>query len=123
MSLVERVSTAWGGDVPDWVRLMAEHCTDSSQKRVSQEMGYSTTVISLVLSNKYPGDITAVETAFKGAFQSVTVNCPVLGELEAQRCLENQRRKYAATNATRVRLFKACNSGTCQYSRRNNERG
>ncbi|MCK9468175.1 MAG: hypothetical protein M0Q49_02055 [Porticoccaceae bacterium] len=121
MSPMDRIGTTWGDAAPQWVRLLAEQCALRSQKKVAEEMGYSTTVINQVLGNKYPGDLEAVETAFNGAFLSANVNCPVLGELAAHRCLENQRRKYAATNAIRVRLFKACHGG-CPHSRLHREK-
>ncbi|MDH5785359.1 MAG: XRE family transcriptional regulator [Chromatiales bacterium] len=118
MSAVARATNAWGNEQPDWVRVMAEQCDASSQKRVADDIGYSPAVVNTVLGNSYRGDLIAVEQAVKGAFLAATVNCPVLGELAAHICLEKQRQPYAATNATRVRLFKACHSGTCLHSRK-----
>jgi hypothetical protein len=38
------------------------------------------------------------------------VECPVIGEIPRQRCIEHQRRahRFAATNPMRVQLSKAC---------------
>lgn len=120
MSALAKAKAAWGDELPDWVAVMAEQCDVSSQKKVSAQMVYSPAVINQVLANNYGGkkggDLMAVKQAVEGAFLSVTVNCPVLGELPAHRCLEKQRQPYAATNSTRVMLYKKCHGG-CPHSR------
>jgi hypothetical protein len=120
MSALERAETSWGDDLPDWVRVMAEQCDATNQKRVAGVISYSPAVVNTVLANNYKGDLVAVEQAVNGAYLSVTVTCPVLGELAAHTCLEKQRQPYAATNATRVRLYQNCH-GKCPHSRGNRE--
>ena len=83
-------------------------CAQQSQRAVAEAMGYSPAVINLVLKGKYTGDLTAIEQAFKGAFQAACVTCPILGAIPAHRCLSIQRQPFAATNHQRVLLFKAC---------------
>ena len=120
MSMLEKAKAAWGKDLPKWVALMAERCDATSQRKVADTMVYSPTVINQVLANKYPGKLTAVKQAVEGAFLAVTVNCPVLGELPSHRCLEKQRQPYAATNSSRVMLYKACH-GNCKHSQHGGE--
>lgn len=116
MSSQERANQAWDEDLPDWVRLLAEEYDRTSQKRAATLIGYSATVVNQVLKRTYTGDMGAVEQAVQGALMSATVNCPVYGELPSHRCLEYQRQPFAATNPTRVRLYRACRNG-CPNSR------
>ncbi len=116
MNALKKAQASWGDELPVWVAVMAEQCDATSQKKVADMMVYSPSTISQVLANKYAGALSAVEQAVNGAFLSVTVNCPVLGELPAHHCLEKQRQPYAATNSSRVMLYKLCH-GSCQHSR------
>lgn len=116
MSNVAKAKEAWGDALPDWVLVMAEACDNTNQKKIANEMRYSPAVVNTVLKATYAGDLSAVKQAVEGALMASTVQCPVVGELQANKCMENQRRQYAATNALRVRLYKACNGG-CSHSR------
>ena len=117
-SALDRALAAWGDDMPDWVHILADACDSSSQKKVAAELDYSPAVVNQVLGNKYKGgDLGAVQQAVEGALMAHSVDCPVLGELRANFCLENQKRSFSPTNSTRVRLFKACHGGGCPHSR------
>ena len=113
---------AWGDELPDWVRVLAEECDATSQKAAAARIGYSNTAVCNVLRRKYGkqvgfgGDLTAVEQAVRGALLSVTVACPVAGDLPAHVCLDYQRQPFRSTNAQRVRLYRACRNG-CQNKR------
>ncbi|MGA9722692.1 MAG: helix-turn-helix transcriptional regulator [Candidatus Binatus sp.] len=96
-------------------RLRAE-CERTSQTAVAKLIGYSPTVVNRILKGNYEGDAAAVQKAIEGALMGATVMCPVLREIAANRCLEIQGQPFAATNPTRVALFKACRSG-CPHSR------
>lgn len=110
------VRAHWGESAPDWLLILAENCDSSSQKKVGEEIGYSSTVVNQVLKGRYTGDLTAVEKAVRGAYLNATVLCPVLGDLPVNRCLQHQRQPYANTNRLRVRLYIACRSG-CAHAR------
>ncbi|MDT8383029.1 MAG: transcriptional regulator [Gammaproteobacteria bacterium] len=116
---VEKTREAWGPSLPDWVQLMAENCDQTSQASFATRIGYSPAVVNTVLGCKYKGDIGAVKQAVEGALMHATVQCPVYGDLEGHHCLEYQRRKFAATNPTRVRLFRACRDCTNNRTGRN----
>lgn len=113
--------TGWGGKAPDWVHVLAEQRAASTQRAVAEQIGYSPAVVSCVLKGTYRGDLRAVEQAVRGAFLHATVDCPVIGELRAHRCLEIQRQPFAATNPQRVRLYRACRNG-CPHSRHKEDR-
>ena len=116
MSALARAVESWGDALPDWVHILAEACDDSSQKKVSVEIGFSAGAVNQVLSNSYKAGLGAVKQAVEGALMNSTVNCPVMGEMPANRCLENQKREFATTNTMRVRIYKACRGG-CKHSR------
>jgi len=101
----------------NWLEVLRAACAapNSSQRKVAERLGYSTSVISQVLGGKYPGDIKAVQAKVEGVFMGATVDCPVVGELPRNRCLEYQRQAFAATNHLRVQLSRTCPE--CQHNR------
>ena len=110
----QRANQFWNNNPPDWVVELARACDKSSQKKVGAVIGYSSSGINQVLGNRYPSDLTTFEKAVRGALMNVTVQCPVLDSIPANRCVEIQRRPYANTNQMRVQLFKACRQ--CQHN-------
>ena len=109
LTALQKAVAGWGEPLPDWVQVLAARIDAESQSRVATAVGYSDSAISQALRNCYRGgDIAAVEAAVRGAFMGTTVACPVLGQLEVNKCLHHQRQPFRATNSQRVRLFKAC---------------
>jgi len=100
---------------PLWLTELRTQCVSKSQKAVGEEIGYSPAVVNQVLANKYRGDVSKVEAAVRGAYLGATVGCPVLGELAVNKCLGHQKAPFAATNPTRVKLFRACRN-SCPHS-------
>lgn len=111
---VERVKASWGNPAP-WLIVLAEQCNKSSQAGVAKALGYSAATISQVLSNSYRGDLHRIGEMVSGRFMAATVNCPVLGELGRNACLEWQAKPYAATSSHRVMMHRACRAG-CAHS-------
>lgn len=97
-----------------WIDTLREACAVQGQKPVARIIGYSTTTISQVLSGTYKGETKRIQTAVEGALMGAVVECPVIGEIPRQRCIEHQRRKgrVVATNPMRVQLAQACR--TCE---------
>jgi len=108
MTYIEKVRDVCGNDCPDWIMALADACDHESQKSVAERIGYSPAVVNTVLKGTYGAGLDAIELAVRGALLAETVECPVYGDLEGHRCLEYQRRKFAATNPVRVRLYRAC---------------
>lgn len=92
----------------DWQTVLRETCQTHSQAIVAKRIGYSSAVVSQTLKGTYAGDLSAVQRAVEGALMGLTVECPIVGELPRHRCLEYQRRGFAATNPLRVALARAC---------------
>jgi len=103
----------------DWLEILRAESARTSQSRVGQRIGYSATVVSRVLMGDYKGDLGSVEDAVRGALMGETVDCPVIGDIRRNRCIEYQRQKLAATNPTRVQRYHACRNG-CPHSRLEN---
>lgn len=97
----------------DWKIVLAEACARSSQAAIARRIGYSAGVISGVLKGTYKGDESRVQQAVEGALMGLTVDCPVIGEIPRNVCLEYQRRPFAATNPMRVQLARTC--PTCPH--------
>jgi transcriptional regulator with XRE-family HTH domain len=92
----------------DWITVLREQCKRTSQAEVAKRLGYSAAVVNQVLKGTYKGDVNRVQQAVEGALMGMTVDCPVIGELARNRCLEYQRREFASTNPTRVTLSRTC---------------
>lgn len=79
-----------------------------SQAKAAAALSVSSPVVSQLLKDCYPGDVPTMEARIRGCFMSETVQCPVLGTLGRNHCLDNQKRPLAFTNPTRAALFQAC---------------
>lgn len=79
-----------------------------TQVAVAERLGVSAAAVNQLLKGTYRGDIDSMEKRIRGEFLQATVRCPVLGELNAKDCLDEQRRKPMFTNPLRVRLARAC---------------
>lgn len=94
----------------DWIEVLATECARTSQSRAARLIGYSSAVVNQVLKGSYSGDLHRVEEAVRGALMGAVVDCPVVGEMPRNRCIDYQRRSgsFAATNPMRVMLSQAC---------------
>lgn len=103
---------AWGTPLPDWINCLAGQCNTTTQSAVAKRLGYSAGLVSQVLRNTYPGNVAAVEEAVRGAWMGSTLDCPVMGTIGSDVCLQWRRKSkvFAATNSHRVRMFRACNN-------------
>ncbi len=96
-----------------WLDELRRYRDINGGKKAAEVIGYSATVVSQVLSATYKGDLSAVKAKVEGALMGMTVDCPVVGELPRNRCLEYQRLPFSATNPMRVRLAQTC--PTCPH--------
>lgn len=94
----------------EWIEELRTECERTSQAAAAQRIGYSAAVVNQVLRGTYRGDLARVEQAVRGALMGATVDCPVIGEIPRNRCIDHQRRasRPAATNPMRVQLAQAC---------------
>lgn len=99
----------------DWMEVLRLECERTSRTAAAKRIGMSPATISQVLNNKYRGRLDNVKARVEGALMAATVDCPVLGTLPRHECLDHQKRKFAASNSQRVRLWRACRAG-CPFS-------
>lgn len=92
----------------DTLALLKHKVKDLTQIEVAKRLGYSKATISLVVNDKYNGDLNAVLSKVKEVFGGLKVGCPVLGEIDLAECAEHKRRPFSASNPLWVRLFKTC---------------
>lgn len=107
---------AWGPDLPAHVEALALECNRVGATETAKRLGYSPGVISPYLRGKYKGNLDLVKAKIEGALMGALVDCPVLGEMARDACLNHQQKPFAATNSTRVELYRACRGG-CPHSR------
>jgi hypothetical protein len=112
---VAKARASWDGRPPAWVTALAEEATRSSGARAAKRIGYSPAVVTHVIANTYTGDLKRVAEKVRGALMGVTVQCPVLGEIGRDRCLDEQAVGFCGTSSIRSRLYRACRSG-CPHS-------
>ena len=99
----------------DWIKELAAACDRLGQKEIAKRIGYSSSVVSQVINNKYPGDLERVRDQVEGVLMNRVVDCPMLGDITLDVCRGHQRRKFSATNPMRVQMFRACRNG-CPHS-------
>lgn len=116
VDFVAKAEAAWGGALPDWVRELATLANASSQRAAAEKIGYSQAVLSHVFNAAYTGDLKRVEEKVRGALMGLSVQCPILGEIGRDRCLDEQKMTRSATSSIRSKLYRACRNG-CPHSR------
>ncbi|MAA97797.1 MAG: transcriptional regulator [Stappia sp.] len=116
LSMVDKARVAWGGSAPDWVRELAGLADREGLSGAAVRIGYSPATTSQVINGKYRGDLCKVEERVRGALMGLSVDCPVLGDLSRDQCLNWQKKPYAPTSAHRVRMHRACRAN-CPHSR------
>ena len=109
-SFAEKALDAWGRDLPDWVLALAEFVDQPGirLRGAEKQLGYSTAVISTVISKSYGGDVGRVEEKVRGLLMGLVVECPELGELSRNTCLDWQKKPRAQTSSLRARMYHAC---------------
>lgn len=107
----------WGPALPDWVEALAEAADRTSQTAVAERLGVSGSAVNMVLRKRYAADTRRIEQRVRGVLLSATVECPVLGDLAADLCLEWQKKAelFHDTSSLRRRMFRACRA--CPRSR------
>lgn len=109
-SAIETANKAWGA-APDWVLALAQTCDElESQHQTAKRIGVSATAVNQILKDKYPGNLGNVEKKVRAALMTDVVNCPVLGEIGSNECLENQGKPFSSASSLKVQLWKACKS-------------
>jgi len=93
---------------PDRMELLRRVVAEHGQAEVARRIGKSDSAVCQVLSGKYQGSTENILQRVEEVFGQSTVVCPIVGEISLGKCAENRKRPFAATNPTRVALFRAC---------------
>lgn len=94
-----------------WIETLRAACAVSTQSAVSERIGYSAAVVNQVLKGTYKGDLRRVQKAVEGALMGSVVECPVIGLIPQQKCIEHQRAPFRITSPHAVQLYRACRNG------------
>ncbi|MBI1201463.1 MAG: transcriptional regulator [Rhodopseudomonas sp.] len=119
---VAKARTAWPGEPPAFVVVLAEEATRTSLAATAKRIGYTGGLVSNIIANKYPAGFERIEAKVRGALMNECVMCPVLGEIGRDRCLDEQAMPRLATSSIRSKLWRACRNG-CPHSRIKTEGG
>lgn len=115
-SFVTKATQAWGV-MPDWVEVLAAKADSLGLKGAAKTVGYSYSAVSMVLNAKAEKlDIARVEQMVRGALMAAIVDCPVMGEIGRDRCLDEQKQEFRSTSSMRAQLYYACRNG-CPHFR------
>ena len=101
----------------DWLAVLRQAVERDGLRKVALQLGRSKSAISGVLSGTYKADTKRIEERVRGVLMNKRHECPVLGEISPAVCQDEQARPFAATNPTRVAVYKACRGG-CPHFRR-----
>lgn len=85
-----------------------------SQAKVASVLGYSSTTISQVLGGNYAGSLDGFLKRVEEKFGTQIIECPVLGEIQLPRCVNERRKPFSTANPLRVKLYKTCSE--CEFN-------
>lgn len=97
-----------------WLEALRDFCAHHSQAEASRRIGYSSGAISALLSGTYGANTSRIQKAVEGALMQSEVQCPVIGTLPRQRCVEYQRMRFTAISPSFVALYRTC--PTCEHA-------
>jgi len=93
----------------DWIDDLSATVETLGQAEVARRMDCSSATIHQLRTRQYRTDtLDRWRARFEAEFAQGHVACPVLGEMTRAACSRHRRRRFAATNPLRVRLFAAC---------------
>jgi DNA-binding transcriptional regulator YdaS (Cro superfamily) len=107
---MQRAESAWGRDMPSWVRLLATACDAASQRAVADRLGRSSPYVSRLLNRNYAGSYEEAETIVRAAYGNEDVVCPLYGPIPLSSCIRNRRRKAAPRNQSHHQHAATCPS-------------
>lgn len=114
-SRLDTALDAYGPQIPDWVRELAICIDKVGLRKAAERVGYSQAVLHEVIRARYAGNTERVADRVRGSLMGETVSCPALGDIAKHTCLDWQKKPFAATNAHRTRMYRACRAG-CIHS-------
>ena len=96
----------WADD--EWVQVLQEAIARRGTTEVARILECSTALVSQLAKGVYKSPIGRHRERVLLLLTRDTVTCPVLGAIDVDTCRFHRTREFAATNPTRVRLYRAC---------------
>ena len=87
---------------------LASHIDARGLKATARLVGYSPATLSQVCHQKYFGNLARIETRVTGTLLGETLNCPVLGPMRRDVCLDWQAKPRSAASSLNIRMRAAC---------------
>jgi len=89
---VAKAAAAWG-DPPPWVLRLAAEADATSLAQAAARIGYGKPAVSAVLSASYAAGTAKIEAAVIQIL-GAPLSCPVLGQIDANRCRAEQDQPF-----------------------------
>lgn len=116
-SFIGNAREAFGEALPDWIEALAREADRTTGAAAGNRIGYKGgSIVTSICRGNYNGDWKAVEARVRGALMGELVECPVLGEIARDHCLDEQKKRHIGSSQIRTQLFHACRGG-CAHSR------
>ncbi|MBZ6377365.1 hypothetical protein B5C34_05295 [Pacificimonas flava] len=107
----DRFDSAWQGDPPRWVRILAAAVERSSQNEAGRRLGISAGYVNRAVYNNYGASLAEIERKVLATFADDRIICPVWNdEIGLRACMRNRRRKTAPRNSFHHAYDRACPS-------------
>jgi DNA-binding XRE family transcriptional regulator len=113
-----KARAAWGKNMPGWIATLAKAADSTSQRTVANTLDISSTTISKILANKYPGNMAEMAERVTSVFEATSVDCPAFGEIPTTSCRRNRARPGPALGFHHMRFAAFC--PTCIHNPKRN---
>ena len=119
---LERMEVAWNGKPPLWITALAKHCNASSQKRIAELLGCSSSVISQLLYDTYKGNYDEWAMRVAELLERQKVHCLFFDyEISAAQCFDYRTGRRGKDMSLRRRFEALC--PTCPHNLRAGDPG
>lgn len=106
-----------GKQASDWLAALRAEVARTSLRAVSKLIGRAPSTIKYVLDGTYGANTAHMQARVEGVLMNRKLTCPVLGEISPRQCQDEQSRPFAATNPTRIAVYRACRNGCPNFRR------
>ena len=103
-----KAALGWPFGLPGWVAALAAHIDAHGLKAAARRVGYSAATLSQVCHDKYSGNLAAVEARVTGTLLGERLDCPVMGPMRRDVCLDWQMKPRSAASSLNNRMRAAC---------------
>lgn len=108
MTNLEKAIAAWS-DPPRYIRLLAEQCDRTSQRRVAEQAGLSSAYISKLINCCYEASYDEAERLILARFTGDKLTCPIFGaEIALATCIRQRRYDGPVINIVHRQWHRHC---------------